>query len=65
MHEYNEYVARVAECEQMAKHARNEGEKQSWLAMADSWRETAKLNEILKRQAEFIQQAAVPRASRV
>jgi hypothetical protein len=65
MHEYNEYLARVAECEQRAKDARNEGEKQSWLAMADSWRETAKLHEILKRQAEFIRQTAVPRALRV
>jgi hypothetical protein len=65
MHEYNEYVARVAECEQRAKDVRNEGEKQSWLAMADSWRETAKLHEILKRQAEFIRQTAVPPALRV
>lgn len=65
MHEYNEYVARVAECEQRARDVRNEGEKQSWLAMADSWRETAKLHEILKRQAEFIRQTAVPRALRV
>jgi hypothetical protein len=54
-------VARVAECEQKAKTARNDGEKQSWLAMADSWRETAEHQEILKRQAEFIHKAAVPR----
>jgi hypothetical protein len=49
MREYSDYVARVAECEQRAKVARNEAEKQSWLVMADGWRETAKLQEILKR----------------
>jgi hypothetical protein len=55
MREYSDYVvARVAECEQRAKVARNEAEKQSWLVMADGWRETAKLQEILKRQAELI-----------
>jgi hypothetical protein len=42
MREYNEYVARVAVCEQRAKDARTESEKQSWLVMADSWRETVK-----------------------
>ncbi len=40
MREHNEYVARVAVCEQRAKDARTESEKQSWLVMADSWRET-------------------------
>ncbi len=54
MREYNKYAAHVAECEQQAKDARNETERQSWLVMADSWRETAKLQEALKRQAEFI-----------
>jgi hypothetical protein len=52
MREYNDYVARVAVCEQRAKDARTESEKQSWLVMADSWRETAKLQNV--RQAEFI-----------
>ena len=51
MREYNEYVARVAVCEQRAKDARTESEKQSWLVMADSWRETVKLQEALTRQA--------------
>jgi hypothetical protein len=60
MREYNEYVARVAECEQRSKTARNEGEKQSWLTMADSWRETAKLQEILRRQAQFIEGPVAP-----
>ena len=47
MREYNEYVARAAVCEQRAKDARTESEKQSWLVMADSWRETVKLQEML------------------
>ncbi len=54
MREYNEYATRVVECEQRAKDARSEPERQSWLVMVDSWRETAKLQETLKRQAEFI-----------
>jgi hypothetical protein len=63
MREYNEYAARVAECEQRAKDARNEAEKQSWLAMADSWRETAKLQDILKRQSEFLRKTPMPNAN--
>ncbi len=63
MGEYNEYVARVAVCEQRAKDARTESEKQSWLVMADSWRETVKLQEMLTRQAEFIRKVPMPRAS--
>jgi hypothetical protein len=57
---YNEYLARVAECEQRSKTARNRGEKQRWLAMADSRREPAKLQEILQRQAQFIEQPVGP-----
>jgi hypothetical protein len=63
MREHNEYVARVAACEQRAKHACTESEKQSWLATADSWRETVKLQETLTRQAEFIRKVPMPRAS--
>ena len=63
MHEYNEYVARAAVCEQRAKEARTESEKQSWLVMADSWRETVKLQEMLTRHAEFIRKVPMPRAS--
>jgi hypothetical protein len=63
MPEYNDYMARVAVCEQRAKDARNESEKQSWLVMADSWRETVKLQEMLTRQAEFIRKVPMPRAS--
>ena len=62
MREYNEYTARVVECEQRAKDARNEAERQSWLILADSWRETAKLQDTLQRQSEFIRKppGAVP-----
>lgn len=64
MREYNEeYSARVAVCEQRAKDARTESEKQSWLVMADSWRETVKLQETFTRHAEFIRKAPMPRAS--
>ena len=63
MHEYNEYVARAAVCEQRAKDARTESEKHSWLVMADSWRETVKLQDMLNRHAEFIRKAPMPRAS--
>jgi hypothetical protein len=62
MREYNEYVARAAVCEQRAKEARTESEKESWLVMADSRRETVKLQEILTRHAEFIRKAPMPRA---
>lgn len=63
MREYNDYVVRVAVCEQRAKDARTESEKQTWLVMADSWRETAKLRETLTRQAKFIRKVHMPRAS--
>jgi len=63
MRDYNENMARVAECEQRAKNARTESEKQSWLVMADSWRETVKLQEILTRQAKFIRKVPIQRAS--
>jgi hypothetical protein len=63
MREYHEYTARVAVCEQRAKDARTESEKQSWLVMADSWRETVKLQEMLTRHAEFIRKVPTPGAS--
>jgi|SRR5215469_13575978 len=63
MREYNEYLTRAAVCEQRAKDARTESEKQSWLVMADSWRETVKLQEMLTRHAEFIRKVPMPRAS--
>ena len=61
MHEHN--VARAAVCEQRAKEARTESEKESWLVMADSWRETVKLQEMLTRHAKFIRKVPMPRAS--
>ena len=63
MREYHEYLARAAVCEQRAKDARTEGEKQSWLVMADSWRETVKLQEMLTRHAEFMRKVPMLRAS--
>ena len=63
MHAYSEYMARVAVCEQRAKDARTESEKQSWLVMADSWRETVKLQEMLTCHAQFIRKVPMPRAS--
>jgi hypothetical protein len=47
MYAFDTYQARAAECQQRAKGAQTEDEKQSWLALADSWLMTAKL-----RQAE-------------
>jgi hypothetical protein len=37
MWELDVYVARAAECQQKAKGAKNEEQKQSWLAMAGAW----------------------------
>jgi len=54
---FNEYVAHVAQCEQRAKTARNEEDKHSWLAMAESWRKSAELRLILDRQAQFVHKA--------
>ncbi len=42
---FNEYMARAAQCQQKAENARNEDDKQSWLALADSWRYTAELQQ--------------------
>jgi hypothetical protein len=57
MSKYDHYRTRAAECQQKAKSARNDDDKHSWLAMADSWLKTAELHEILERQARFIQSA--------
>ncbi len=58
MHKYNEeYLARIATCEQRAEDVSTESEKQGWLVMADTWRETVKLQETLTRHAEFIRKA--------
>jgi hypothetical protein len=47
MSEFDVYKARVAECEQRAKTAKCEDDKQTWLIMADSWRVTATLRQTL------------------
>jgi hypothetical protein len=41
MYEFDIYQARAAEYQQSAKDAQTEDEKQSWLALADSWLVTA------------------------
>lgn len=45
-----ECMAHVVECREKAKSARSEEDKQSWLAMADSWLQTAELKAKLNRQ---------------
>jgi hypothetical protein len=57
MRDFNHYMARAAECQQKAKSARNEEDKQSWLAMADSWRQTAELQQTLNPQLPLTQRA--------
>jgi hypothetical protein len=37
MSKNDEYSANAAECERMAKVARNEADKQNWLGMARHW----------------------------
>jgi hypothetical protein len=49
MLEYNLDRARAAECEGKARTARNDDDKHSWLAFADSWLQTAELRQILER----------------
>ncbi len=50
MREYRDYMARVAKCEQKATSVQDEDERQSWLALADSWRQTAELQRSLNPQ---------------
>jgi len=45
MNEFDIFQARASECEQRAKDAQTEDEKQSWLALAESWLVTAKLRQ--------------------
>ncbi len=58
MSEYNEYRARAAEFRQRAKSASSEDEKHSWLAIADSWLQTAELNKILDHHERITRAAA-------
>lgn len=50
MYEYDEHVARAAQCQREAKSARLEDDKYSWLALADSWLQTAELRQVLEVQ---------------
>jgi hypothetical protein len=43
MYAFDMYQARAAECQQRAKNAQSDDEKQSWLALAESWLMTAQL----------------------
>ncbi len=52
MRSFSEYMAHVAECQQKAKSARNEEDRLSWLALADSWLQTAELKAKLSKQRE-------------
>jgi hypothetical protein len=51
---FDEHMARAAECQQKAKLARSDGDKLSWLTLADSWLKTAELQQLLKRQSQFL-----------
>jgi putative IMPACT (imprinted ancient) family translation regulator len=59
MWEMDVYAARAAQCQQKAKATQSEEEKQSWLAMADSWRQTAELKRMLEQQKVFIEKIPV------
>jgi hypothetical protein len=45
MYAFDMYQARAAECQQRAKNAQSDDEKQSWLALAESWLMTAQLRQ--------------------
>jgi hypothetical protein len=55
---FDEHMARAAECQQKAKLARSDGDKLSWLILADSWLKTAELQKLLKRQSQFLKATA-------
>ncbi len=48
----------AAQCQHKAEAVQNKDEKQSWLAVADSWLKTAELYEVLERQAPVARIAA-------
>jgi hypothetical protein len=48
----------AVQCQHKAEAVQNEDEKQSWLAVADSWLKTAELYEVLERQAPVAPVAA-------
>ena len=55
---FDEHMARAAEYQQKAKLARSDGDKLSWLILADSWLKTAELQKLLKRQSQFLKATA-------
>ena len=55
MWELDVYAARAVECQQKAEAAKSEEDKHSWLATADSSRQTAELKRLLERQKVFIE----------
>ena len=59
MYEFDIFKARAAECEQRAKNSETEDEKQSWLAIADSWHVTAKLRQAENPDRQFSAAAAL------
>jgi hypothetical protein len=58
MYEFDIFKARAVECEQRAKDCENDDEKQSWLALADSWHTTAKLRQTEKPNKQLSAAAA-------
>ncbi len=50
MSKHSECVIRAARCQEKAKAAQTEDDKQSWLVLAQSWLETAELEWLLERQ---------------
>jgi hypothetical protein len=50
MSKHSECVIRAARCQEKAKTAQTEDDKHSWLALAQSWLETAELQWLLERQ---------------
>lgn len=55
---FDVYASRIAKCEQKAKSARNKDDRYSWLAMAESWRQTAELQQLLERQERDVPNAS-------
>jgi hypothetical protein len=50
MSKQSECVIHAARCQERAKIAETEDDKRSWLALAQSWLETAELEGLLERQ---------------
>lgn len=57
MSEFGRDAARAAEFQWKAKSANSEDDKHSFLALADSWLQTAKLHQLLESQEQTNQKA--------